>query len=206
MDQRDPNRHPDHSAIALGFGGHLFQDSLCQDVLSRHPWDILQTGLTISVKTTMEKQPFNPFEFLTTPWAGLASGQGLPPGGAFNPTDIQDLDRRIQELKAVEQWLSLNLNLLKTTIQTMEVQRGTIAAIRSFTAGMAQPTSGAEASTGATPPDATAASTEAAAAAGQWWETMQGQFGQMMQAAQAGAESLAKPSPKPAKKPSAKKS
>ncbi len=158
----------------------------------------------------MEKQPFNPFEFLTTPWAGLASGQGLPPGGSFNPTDLQDLDRRIQELKAVEQWLSLNLNLLKTTIQTMEVQRGTIAAIQSFTAGIAQPTSAT--GSGASPAggDAagsgpTAAATAAAASAGQWWETMQGQFGQMMQAAQASAESLAKPSQKPAKKPGTKK-
>ncbi len=165
-----------------------------------------KNALTIGAKTIMEKQPFNPFEFLTTPWAGLASGQGLPPGGSFNPTDIQDLDRRIQELKAVEQWLSLNLNLLKTTIQTMEVQRGTIAAIQSFTAGMAQSTPGAGASAGTTPPDPTAASTAAAAAAGQWWETMQGQFGQMMQAAQASAESLAKPSPAPTKKTNSKKS
>ncbi len=157
----------------------------------------------------MEKQPFNPFEFLTTPWAGLASGQGLPPGGSFNPTDLQDLDRRIQELKAVEQWLSLNLNLLKTTIQTMEVQRGTIAAIQSFTAGMAQPPgagSGTNAAGGgATTPDPAAATAAAVANAGQWWETMQGQFGQMMQAAQASAESLANPSQKPAKKPGSKK-
>ncbi len=157
----------------------------------------------------MEKQPFNPFEFLTTPWAGLASGQGLPPGGSFNPTDLQDLDRRIQELKAVEQWLSLNLNLLKTTIQTMEVQRGTIAAIQSFTSGMAQPTqsaagSGANTAAGVTS-DPAAATAAAAANAGQWWETMQGQFGQMMQAAQASAESLATASQKPAKKASSKK-
>ena len=152
----------------------------------------------------MEKQPFNPFEFLTTPWAGLASGQGLPPGGSFNPTDVQDLDRRIQELKAVEQWLSLNLNLLKTTIQTMEVQRGTIAAIQSFTASMGQPPAGANPKADGGTPDPVAAS--AAAAAGQWWETMQGQFGQMMQAAQASAESFAKPTEKPAKKPASKKS
>ncbi len=155
----------------------------------------------------MEKHPFNPFEFLTTPWAGLASGQGLPPGGSFNPTDVQDLDRRIQELKAVEQWLSLNLNLLKTTIQTMEVQRGTIAAIQSFTAGMTQPTSASGLGTSAAGGGAAASDPTAAAAAstGQWWETMQGQFGQMMQAAQASAESLTKPSQKPAKKPGAKK-
>lgn len=56
---------------------------------------------------------------------------GLP--NAVAPTmDIDELDKRIADLKAVEQWLNLNLNMLRGTIQGMEVQRGTIAALKSF--------------------------------------------------------------------------
>lgn len=66
-------------------------------------------------------------EFARKTWSQL----NLP--AAFAPTmDVNELDRRIQDLKAVEQWLGMNLNMLRSTIQTMEVQRGTIAALQAF--------------------------------------------------------------------------
>ena len=43
--------------------------------------------------------------------------------------DIAELDKRINNLKAVESWLNLNLTMLRTTIQGLEIQRGTVAAI-----------------------------------------------------------------------------
>lgn len=137
----------------------------------------------------MENKPFNPFEFLTTPWGNLPLGSPIS-GQGFNPTDIRELDKRIAELKAVEQWLSLNLSLLKTTIQGLEVQRGTLAALQSFTESMSSQGK----------PDAQKAAqgfgTEQAA---MWWDTMQNQFSQMMTAAQASAQAMGTPS-KPAKK------
>lgn len=90
----------------------------------------------------MQNPPFNPFEFLTTPWGKLPLGGGLSGTSGFSPADLQELDKRISELKAVEQWLSFNHNLLKTTIQGLEVQRGTLAAIQSFTDSMSKPTPG----------------------------------------------------------------
>lgn len=138
----------------------------------------------------MENKPFNPFEFLTTPWGNLPLGSPIN-GQGFNPTDIRELDKRIAELKAVEQWLSLNLSLLKTTIQGLEVQRGTLAALQSFTESMSsQGKPGVEAA-------AQGFGTEQAA---MWWDTMQKQFSQMMTAAQASAQAMGDSSSKPAKK------
>jgi hypothetical protein len=46
--------------------------------------------------------------------------------------DVEEIDRRIADLRAVEQWLNLNVSMLHTTIQSLEVQRNTIATLRSF--------------------------------------------------------------------------
>ena len=59
--------------------------------------------------------------------------------GAMPTFDIEELDKRIKDLKSVESWLSLNLNVLKSTIQTLEVQRATLMAIKSFGDAMANP-------------------------------------------------------------------
>ena len=40
-------------------------------------------------------------------------------------------------LKAVEQWLTLNMNMLQGTIQALEIQRGTIATLQAFGAPIA---------------------------------------------------------------------
>ena len=67
---------------------------------------------------------------------GMSSGMSSFNGGM--PTfDIEELDKRIKGLKSVESWLSLNLNILKSTIQTLEVQRATLLAIKSFGDAMA---------------------------------------------------------------------
>lgn len=50
--------------------------------------------------------------------------------------DPQVIDKRIEDLKTVEQWLSFNLNLVKSTIQGLEIQKGTLAAIQSFQQSM----------------------------------------------------------------------
>lgn len=51
----------------------------------------------------------------------------------MTPTlDIDEIDRRLQDLSTISQWLSLNQNMLQSTIQTLQVQRATLAAIQSF--------------------------------------------------------------------------
>jgi len=66
--------------------------------------------------------------------SGFGAGIG---GGAGMPTlDIEELDKRIQDLKSVENWLQLNMSVLRSTIQGLEVQRATLAALQSFSAAM----------------------------------------------------------------------
>lgn len=50
--------------------------------------------------------------------------------------DVEELDKRITDLRAVEQWLNLNLSMLRTTVQSLEVQRNTIATLKSFGGAM----------------------------------------------------------------------
>jgi hypothetical protein len=47
-------------------------------------------------------------------------------------TNLEELDKRIEEMRSVEQWLKLNLNMLQSAIQALEVQRATLAALRAF--------------------------------------------------------------------------
>jgi hypothetical protein len=61
-----------------------------------------------------------------------------PAGGktdAFaTPLTTEDLSRRISELKVVENWLKLNLSMLTSSIQGLEVQLATIQTLKSFAA------------------------------------------------------------------------
>jgi len=57
----------------------------------------------------------------------------FPIPGMMTPTvDIGEIDRKIGELRSVENWLKMNLSLLQVTIKTMEMQK---AALESLNAG-----------------------------------------------------------------------
>ena len=83
-------------------------------------------------------QPPDPFEFLKNLWGPM----GLPLAGLMAPTLIPDeIERRIAELKSVENWLNMNLNVLRLTIQGLEMQKAGLAAMQSAAAGGPQGTS-----------------------------------------------------------------
>jgi hypothetical protein len=63
--------------------------------------------------------------------------------------DVAELDKRIADLRAVEQWLNLNLSMLRTTVQSLEVQRNTIATLKSFGGAMLSTGAGQAAAPGA---------------------------------------------------------
>ena len=51
----------------------------------------------------------------------------------MQPTlDPAELEKKISELKSVESWLKLNLSMLSSTIQGMEVQLATITTLQQF--------------------------------------------------------------------------
>ncbi|MEN9765444.1 MAG: hypothetical protein RL397_1399 [Pseudomonadota bacterium] len=143
---------------------------------------------TFVIHSDPMEMPTDPFAFLKAAWPGFqssAAGGGLASSG-LPTTDLDEIDRRIADLKTVEQWLSLNLNILKTTIQGLEIQRGTIAAVQSWQASMAdfgKPS--AQASTGPEPSAGAAAEAMPPPAAQWWWSSMQDQFNQLVQTAQA---------------------
>lgn len=77
----------------------------------------------------------NGFDFVRRLWgSGTGMPGGLMPGlqAMAPPMDLDELDKRIADLKAVESWLQLNTNLLHTTIQGLEVQRATLVALQTF--------------------------------------------------------------------------
>ena len=60
-------------------------------------------------------------------WAGI----GVP--GSLAPTiDPRELERRIADLRVIEQWLEANLAMLRGTIQALEMQRGALVALHSL--------------------------------------------------------------------------
>jgi hypothetical protein len=66
----------------------------------------------------------------TMGYGGKASGAAE----MVNPMSPEDLERRISDLRTVENWLKLNLSMLSSTIQGMEVQLATVKTIQSFVA------------------------------------------------------------------------
>jgi hypothetical protein len=77
-------------------------------------------------------------EFVKNLWGGMnVPGVGVP-GMAEATLSTDELDKRIADLRAVEAWLNMNTTMLRATIQALEVQRGTLAALKSMSATMAQ--------------------------------------------------------------------
>ncbi|MBI1771665.1 MAG: hypothetical protein HYR68_04845 [Burkholderiales bacterium] len=60
------------------------------------------------------------------------------PGMVAPPMSVDELDKKIQDLKTVESWLTVNMNMLRGTIQALEVQRATLAALQSIGESFAQ--------------------------------------------------------------------
>lgn len=77
-------------------------------------------------------------EMMRQAWEGLASG-GLDAAAVGKMMSVEEMDKRISDLRAVENWLRMNLSMLTSTIQGLEVQRATIATLKSvMDTGMAQ--------------------------------------------------------------------
>jgi hypothetical protein len=72
-------------------------------------------------------QPPDPFEFLKSLWGPL----GLPlPGPLGLGLDRSEIDKRIAELKSVENWLDMNLSVLRATVHGLEMQKAALAAMQ----------------------------------------------------------------------------
>ena len=116
--------------------------------------------------------------------AAARPGAGALPSMMMPTLDVRELDKRIADLRSVEQWLNLNLNLLRTTIQGLEMQRSTLAAWQALGTPGAAPTAG---SPGSAKTEAAVAPDAPAFQPALWWAALQQQFAQMAASAAAQA-------------------
>ncbi|OON59732.1 hypothetical protein B0920_20835 [Massilia sp. KIM] len=77
-------------------------------------------------------------EFVKNLWGSMNIPGVTVPGMTGNSLSTDELDKKIADLKAVESWLNLNIGMLRGTIQALEVQRGTLATLKSMGESMAQ--------------------------------------------------------------------
>lgn len=158
-------------------------------------------------------------EFVKNLWGSMNLPGTSMSGMTAPPLSIEDLDKRIADLKAVESWLNINVTMLRGTIQTMEVQRATLSNLKSMSASMAeamrqsgvsaekmasmpfgpffgQPAAGADAGGGSAQPGAAPAQEPGAAlgmsTAMAWWNMLQEQFTQAVSAAMVPADGAPK--------------
>ena len=149
----------------------------------------------------------DPLAFLRNMWSGM--GVSMP--GMVTPTfDVDELDKRIKDMKAVEGWLRMNLSMLQMTIQGLEMQRTTLDAVQAMgkmASDAARSMPAAAAPEVAAPPADAAVDAENGAFSGtaMWpWQMMQQMREQMQQSAEAAeqASSEKKPAGKsPARRP-----
>ncbi len=167
------------------------------------------------------------FEFVKNMWSGMKM-----PGMVMPTMSVDVINKQISDLKAVESWLTLNMNMLRGTIQALEVQSATLSTLQTMSANMssmmqasqtqsagkpdfASPFSfSAPAADRAPTPDAAPQSQPEESAAGMappfanpaiWWNMLQDQFKQAVNTATA-SEPASEPAPEPSPEKSASSS
>ena len=71
--------------------------------------------------------PQDPFELFRRLWGPL----GVPlPGMAMPTLDPNEIEKRIADLRSVENWLAMNLHMVKLSIQGLEMQKAALLAMR----------------------------------------------------------------------------
>lgn len=79
-----------------------------------------------------DPMPQDPFEMFRRLWGPL----GVPvPGMAMPTLDPAEVEKRIADLRSVEGWLTMNLNMVKLSIQGLELQKTALQAMRSAADG-----------------------------------------------------------------------
>lgn len=67
----------------------------------------------------------------STPLGGGAGALPFPnPAAMFATLDPAEVERKIGELRVIEGWLQMSLNLMQMSIKTMELQKASLEALR----------------------------------------------------------------------------
>jgi hypothetical protein len=140
----------------------------------------------------------DPLGFVRNLWGNM----GVTMPGMVAPTfDVDELDKRIKDMKAVEGWLRMNLSMLQMTIQGLEMQRTTVSTVQAM--GQMASDAARKMNEEPAPEPAPAEAAGTLSEAAMWpWQMMQQMREQMQQTAEAAAQAASeeKPANKPARK------
>ena len=74
------------------------------------------------------------FDFFQKMW----NPTSFPIPGMFTPTmSVEEVEKKIAELKSVENWLKMNLSFLQMTIKTLEMQKAALQSLKKLFAATA---------------------------------------------------------------------
>ena len=80
---------------------------------------------------TTPELPKDFMEFMQKMWNPMS----FPVPGMFMPTaNVEDIDKKIAELKGVENWLTMNIGFIQMTVKTLEMQKAALASFASHAA------------------------------------------------------------------------
>jgi hypothetical protein len=172
----------------------------------------------------------DPAEFIKKLWDAMPLSLSGIPGMVMPTLSVEEIDKQIADMKAVEGWLDMNRNMLRSTIQALEVQSATISALHAMNdtfRNAGQTSSGTGKATASK--SSSGKSTDAGGQsnpfidslqamgsngdAAAWWDKLQAQFNQTVQSVMAQQSSTPAAKPKatsrkskaPAAKPAARK-
>lgn len=96
--------------------------------MQKNPFDLPNMGFN------QENPLFTSMNMMRQMWEGMGTNPMDMSTAAAIPS-AEDLEKRIKELKTVENWLRLNLSMLSSTIQGLEIQHSTLSTLQSFAQG-----------------------------------------------------------------------
>lgn len=130
---------------------------------------------------SQENAANDPMNFVKNMWGNM--GFSLP--GMVTPTfDVEEIEKRVKDMKAVEGWLKMNLSMLQMTIQSLEMQCATLNAVRAMGNMAASQPPAENTPAPAAPAPAGEGAGESSAPPTMWpWNLMQQMQEQMQQAA-----------------------
>jgi hypothetical protein len=86
-------------------------------------------------KAMAEDSPKELFEFFQKMWNPMS----FPIPGMFQPTmSVEEVEKKIAELRSVENWLKMNLTFVQMTTKTLEMQKSALQSIQESAAARAE--------------------------------------------------------------------
>ncbi|MEO8628783.1 MAG: PhaM family polyhydroxyalkanoate granule multifunctional regulatory protein [Betaproteobacteria bacterium] len=76
------------------------------------------------------------FDFFQKMW----NPTSFPMPGIFTPSmSVEDIDKKLNELRSVESWLKVNLSFLQMTIKTLDMQKSALDTLQQSTKSSSTP-------------------------------------------------------------------